>query len=281
MTKREKLAALSEEQLRQHVIIPLLARMGLRSPIEYHGPREHGKDVIAFDFDRLGRRWYLAVVAKKSDLSGAVSSPGGLMTTFIQAEQCFSAPYYDLFGMNAITMDQVWVVTTGDVIAGAADGFYAALEKRNLNKLVRIISGADLVRLLDEHYPAYWGEEETVDSIRAQRDRGYEFLRSLLRGFGATSSDIHKTIGYLRDGKHPPEVQLDRNRVVAGVSPYAIRIESMAPLAHEFVFSDQCGSLRTCFEEARKLGPLRDQLAKSSRGFDLVSHGSRPFSVGG
>ena len=88
--KLEVLRHLTESDLRRDVIIPLLGRMDFRAVSEYHGPREHGKDIVCFTIDKLGQRRYLAVVAKTSDLSGAVSSSDGLMEVLHQTEQCFN-----------------------------------------------------------------------------------------------------------------------------------------------------------------------------------------------
>ena len=40
--------------------MPLLGRMGMRAATEYHGAREHGKDIVCFDVDRLGERRYIS-----------------------------------------------------------------------------------------------------------------------------------------------------------------------------------------------------------------------------
>jgi hypothetical protein len=66
--KISRLRNLDEQALRETVLVPLLMRMGLKAVMIYHGPRERGKDIICFDLDRLGRREYMAVVAKVTDL---------------------------------------------------------------------------------------------------------------------------------------------------------------------------------------------------------------------
>ena len=214
-TTLARLQGLTEAELRKWVLLPLLGRMGLRSPIEYHGPREHGKDIIAFDLDRLGARRYLGVVAKTGNLSGSISDSGGLRSAVFQAEQCFSIPYYDLYGMSQLTMDEAWIITPGEVIPGAADAFFGHFAKYNLNKLVRIIAGADLVRLIDEYYPGYWAEDESIDMIREQRDRSYDVIRKLLAALAVNEADRQRVIEYVRDGKFTPEVQLDGARYFA------------------------------------------------------------------
>ena len=136
-TKTSKLDRIDEKALRESILVPLMSRMGFKAVTLYHGSRERGKDIICFDYDRLGSREYLAVVAKASDLDGTVSSSESLREIAYQIEQCFDVPYEDLFRMTRITMDRVWVVTSRRIIPGAADPVFSYLEKRNLSKLVR------------------------------------------------------------------------------------------------------------------------------------------------
>jgi len=121
--KLEVLATLAESDLRCDVIIPLLGRMDFSAVSEYHGSREHGKNIVYFSIDKLGQLRYLAIVAKTADFSGAMSSSGGLMEVLHQTEQCVNEEHHDLFGMRALTMDEVWDITSGRVVPGTADTF--------------------------------------------------------------------------------------------------------------------------------------------------------------
>jgi hypothetical protein len=109
--------------------------------------------------------------------TGFASANSGLSEVLNQVEQCFNEKYTDLFGMQTATMDEVWVVTSGRIVTGAADTVTGRLEKSNLAKLVRLVSGEQLVHLLDEHYPAYWElDGETLDRVREQRDGSRSIL---------------------------------------------------------------------------------------------------------
>jgi hypothetical protein len=60
---------LSEDQLRNIVLIPLPRSLGLRDVIEYHGgSTEKGKDLIGHYEGPLGGRHYMGVVAKIGDI---------------------------------------------------------------------------------------------------------------------------------------------------------------------------------------------------------------------
>jgi hypothetical protein len=189
--KASLLARLNEDQLREQVLIPLLGRIGFRSPILYHGSREHGKDIICFDVDRLGQRIYMGVVAKKGDINGAVASDKGIWEVCRQVQQCFDKPYDDLFGMKQVTMDYVWVITNGRILASASDSIYESLKKSNLSKLIRFIQVEQLVAMIDEHFAAYWNQaDESIESVRAQRDRALRLCGEIIGSLGATKQEI-------------------------------------------------------------------------------------------
>jgi tetratricopeptide (TPR) repeat protein len=211
--------------------------MGFKAVTIYHGPRERGKDIICFDLDRLGRREYLGVVAKATDLDGSVSSPNSLLQVVFQIEQCFDVPYEDLFGMTRITMDRVWVVTSGRIVSGAADSVYDHLSKRNLSKLVRFISGEHLVQLIDEKYSAYWHDSfEPLDAVREQKNRLVQFLRRMLTAIGGKEPDIEVTINQVINSDFPPSVIVSAERSLSRLSPYSIEFDSIDPeYVHRFM----------------------------------------------
>lgn len=131
-SKIERLRLLDEKALREDVLVPLLGRMGYKAVTVYHGSRERGKDIVCFDYDRLQNREYMAVVVKTADLDGSINSANGLPEVVRQVQQCFDVPYEDLFGMDRVTMHEVWVVTSGRVVSGAADSIFDTLQKSNL-----------------------------------------------------------------------------------------------------------------------------------------------------
>ena len=61
--KLQSLQTLDEAHLREDVLVPLLGRLDYKAVHVYHGTREYGKDIVCFDFDKLGIRRFLAVVA--------------------------------------------------------------------------------------------------------------------------------------------------------------------------------------------------------------------------
>lgn len=255
--RRETLRKLAESDFRRDLLIPLLFRMGFKSVTEYHGCSERGKDIICFDVDKLGERRYLAIVAKVCDLTGSASSNRGLSEIVCQVEQCFNEAYHDLWGMRTITMDQVWIVTTGRVVPGAADSVIGKLEKSNLSKLVRILHGDQLVTLIDNHYPSYWNQAgEPADLVRAERERLQIFVRKLLRELGADEADISNILSQLRNSDLLPTVE----KLTA--SHWSVRYSSADSVVLEEASADyvrglyspkgKCGYLHEAFADAKE-----------------------------
>lgn len=264
--KLSALQALDERSVRERVIVPLLGRMGLHAAQVYHGPREYGKDVICFDYNRLGGRTYLGVVVKIEGLSGSVSAPTCLREVLYQAERCFDVPYHNLYDMNEITMDQVWIVTTGKIVPGAADSIAEYLRKSNLAKLVRFVSGEQLVDLLNQHYPAFWNREiESIEAIREQRDRVVAFLKKLLISLQANPDEVRAIAENLLDSQYPPAIRYNESITLSGLSPYSIELVDMPDIYRHAIYSDECGIIHDQFRAARK------ELASAMREIEEVS----------
>lgn len=68
--KSEKLSNLSELELRQQVLIPLLKGMGFSDIYEFHGPREKGKDLIFREVSQMKEVFFHAAVVSKNDITG-------------------------------------------------------------------------------------------------------------------------------------------------------------------------------------------------------------------
>lgn len=129
--------------------------MGYLAHIEYHGTKEKGKDIICFEYDRLNEQRFLAVVAKKGDLTGSASSNAGLMKVVNQIQQAIDNPYEDLYNMRQTFINEVWVITSGEIVSGAQESVINTLRKTNLDKQIRIIGNDRLVQLIDKHFSTY------------------------------------------------------------------------------------------------------------------------------
>lgn len=250
--KLRKLSELDEKGLRENVLVPLLTRLGYKAPMIYHGPQERGKDIITFTHDLLDKREYLAVVAKVVDLSGSVSSSRGLREVLHQVQQCFDTPYEDLFGMARVSIDRVWIVTSRRVLSGAESSIFSTLEKTNLTKLVRCISGAQLADLIDEHYPAFWDDSlEPADTLKEQKARLLRFCQDLLGALGGDDSEIRATLNGVLHSYSPPKIAVPPSRTLTRLDPYEIDLDSI-PEQYSHEFRLRYGSIRESFIKAKR-----------------------------
>jgi len=164
------ISSLTEDQVRNIVLIPLLSKMGFKNVIEYHGTAEKGKDIIARFIDMAGDTRYLAVVAKRGDIHGSVGKTGNAGEIFLQVQQSLDEPYTDVFDLKEVVFDECWVVTTGKIKDTAIESIRGMLKKSNLHKLVKLIDRARLITLIDEHLPTFWQTErhllETLHEMR-------------------------------------------------------------------------------------------------------------------
>jgi hypothetical protein len=252
--KKDILKSINEAEFRQDIIVPLLNKMGFKSPVEYHGANEKGKDIICFDYDKLGEQRFMAVVAKTGDLTGSASTNSGLMNVVNQVLQAFDSPYEDLFNMKQINIDEVWVMTTGKIVSGAEQSVINTLRKTNLDKQIRFIRDDRLVQLIDENFSTYWNSiDETKESVIIQRDRLLEFIENLLR---ANNSD-KKTIENLKSSilysdYSPKMIQNIDGLHISNVSPYSIELSQIDKDYDDYIVSNTYGVTKEIFAEAKK-----------------------------
>jgi len=150
------LTNLTEEQLRQVVLIPLFRRMGFKSVIEYHGTVEKGKDIICYYTDPSGEKHNLAAVVKRTNIHGAVGKKGSAGEILIQTEQSFNEPYTDIYNLKELVIDECWIVTSGEIKNTAIESIRGKLRKSNLDKFLRFIDGEKIVTLINEYMPEFW-----------------------------------------------------------------------------------------------------------------------------
>lgn len=251
--KLKRLAKLSEKELRETVLMPLLTRMAYQAVTLRHGSQERGKDIICFKQDQLGDREYLAVVAKAVDLNGSVSSSDGLREVLHQINQCFDTPCEDLFGMHKISVDRVWVMTSKNIVSGAEDSVFDSLKKNNLDKVTRFIPGQRLAELIDEYYPAYWDASlEPADILREQKVRLIHFCRQILVALGGREPEAENTLNQVVHGYSLPLVTFPATRELVRISPYQVEIDTVPEQYSHHFYLNACGSLRETFLRTKK-----------------------------
>ena len=160
------LSALTEEQLRVQLLVPLLRQMGLVNVKEYHGgSSEKGKDIVGHYTDLLGARHHVAVVVKRGDIHGAVGKPSNASEVLYQVEQALSEPFSDVYSLEPIDITECWVVTSGLIKNTAIESIRGKLSKSNLDKVTRFIDQEKLTTLIDKHWPDYWMHDRIMISL--------------------------------------------------------------------------------------------------------------------
>jgi len=154
--KLEKITNLSEQKLRQQVLIPLFKGMGFSDVYESHGTREKGKDLIFREVSQMKEVFIHAAVVSKKDITGTVGDPKSSERILDQIRMALDEPFVDLYTGKTTHVDRCWVITSGRILPSAIDNISGHLHKSNLDKLVRFIDGTRLISLVDDAYPHYW-----------------------------------------------------------------------------------------------------------------------------
>jgi hypothetical protein len=147
MLSRESIEAMSEDDLRKSVLIPLFRQMGYRDVMDHHGGAdEQGKDVVMWTESPTGSRLNYAVVVKKK-MSGQASGRGSAGEVAFQVLQCFGAGY--LTGeLSEAAVHRVLVVCSSQASPTGRKSLASGLGQ--LTNQVELLDG-----------PALWDQIET------------------------------------------------------------------------------------------------------------------------
>jgi len=156
--KYAQLNALSEDEFRQQVLVPLLKKMDYENVRLRHGAKEYGKDITYSESSKLNINYY-AVVAKIGDISGAAA---GKKTTLIvtiedQIKQAFTIPIQDVTDahIDERYVNQVIIWTTGKISDNAQKRIMNDLKTEHRNN-IRFIDGNGTVDFLEKYYPSFF-----------------------------------------------------------------------------------------------------------------------------
>jgi hypothetical protein len=104
---RSRITDLSEDQLINSVLLPLLSRMKFERlrRVTFHGPGEFGSDVLPFrSRTPLGTFEYYALQAKAVPIHGTASKSGNAAELISQAVQAFAIALLTISTMSASTL---------------------------------------------------------------------------------------------------------------------------------------------------------------------------------
>jgi len=160
--KITKLSSLSEKELRQLVLIPLLKGMGFSDVYEFHGVREKGKDLIFREVSQMKEVFIHTAVVSIKDITGSTGDSKSSERILDQVRMALEEPFVDLYTGKNTHVDRCWVMTSGRILPTAIESISGHLHRSHLDKLVRFIDGTKLVSLIDESYPEYWKREKEI-----------------------------------------------------------------------------------------------------------------------
>ena len=146
----EAVANLTERELRENVLPSLLRALYYVDVRVLHGPREEGKDLLAWRMSEIDTPEWVGFVVKAGDITAQVAAVSGIRTVLHQVEQVLDHEIVDPLTSARSQVRGCWVVTTGRILPHALDDASVTMRRHHLDKLIRWVDGAALTRLLSE-----------------------------------------------------------------------------------------------------------------------------------
>ncbi|MCE5249410.1 NACHT domain-containing protein [bacterium] len=180
----EFLQGLSERELCELVLIPLLQAMGFTDIRYLHGRDELGKDIVFQYHSPLeGTRHYCAVV-KMNRLSGSVTSSQSIGSLYFQIRQAMKTPFRDPFDGKELHITKVFVFTPHDISQACIRSISGEMGDTPQDS-INFVDGPKLISMLNEYAPGLFRTMPAPDSrylyLICQRFLGTKTL-SLLGG---------------------------------------------------------------------------------------------------
>lgn len=154
---RDRLMGLNEDQFLDHVLRPLLKKMGYENvkTLHVHGPGEFGSDILPFRYTTpLGTVEYYAVQAKAVAIHGTSAKAGNAAELISQATQAFAVTFVDDLDNERKRIDKFIIATNKQITADARRFIEDVIEgKRRIvfldtDRLVALVKEHGLLRYL-------------------------------------------------------------------------------------------------------------------------------------
>lgn len=145
------LASLTERELTELVVIPLLEKLRYQDIRYTHGVLEHGKDIVCIRPDLLEGPAYIGFVIKIHTLRGSVSGNQSVRTAFYQAQQALTEPFLSPIDGAAVTLKHVYILTSRSIDQLATASIQTEL--KGASRHISFIDGPRLLSLVQDHLP--------------------------------------------------------------------------------------------------------------------------------
>src|SRR5687768_1567002 len=116
----------SEDDFVQRFLIPLLFRLGYSVVVNYHGKREHGKDLVFGEFDRFGHVLYYGLQAKYE-----ASIPNSKVKEMVDdVESAFANEFVHPHTHKRELITRFYFVNSGTFSEYVPDDFFSRIKDR-------------------------------------------------------------------------------------------------------------------------------------------------------
>lgn len=153
---RNQFLEMSENDLRENILIPLLRKMGFKNVSSYHGgTMERGKDIVMWKTDNLRGRVNCAAVISAKKITGKPDGPGSAGRIYAQVAQCFSESYPDPAMPESRDVGYCLVICPHEIKKEARMVLQQLLSQNNhLDRLVSYMHGDELWDLVQSYLPS-------------------------------------------------------------------------------------------------------------------------------
>lgn len=151
------ISELSEGQFIDHVLLPLLGKMGFQRlrKVQFHGPAEFGSDILPFRYvTPLGTIEYYALQAKAVRIHGKSAKEGNAGELISQATQAFNIAFVDDLDNERKRIDKFVIATSKEVTPEARCAIENGVEGKrrvvflDVDRIVALVKQHRLVQYL-------------------------------------------------------------------------------------------------------------------------------------
>jgi energy-coupling factor transporter ATP-binding protein EcfA2 len=174
--KLEMLQKLSEKELTKKFLISLFESegMGYKNVRYTHKTLEFGKDIICYEDDKYGGRLFTGIQVKVTRIKTS-----DVARIAHQIREAMGEPFTGNDGKKQ-TLDRFIVLTSHEFLEEAENSLWADLRSDNMDKLVTLINGNQLVSLLEKHLPsAFWDEYDYFNKYFNAMKSEFETIKDI------------------------------------------------------------------------------------------------------
>jgi hypothetical protein len=248
MDELEFLQSLSEAELTELVLIPLLVALQYQDVRYTHGTQEYGKDIVCTKRDSLDGRKYFGFTVKSAALDGSVSSSRSIREVYYQLRQALTTPFINPFDGNEVQLAHVYLLTPFSISQNCIRSLKDEL--RDLATGVGFIDGPKLRDLINEHVP------ELLNSISTPNARYLHLLQQRLlklRTIPAIGTFREHTLPEIYTGGTLSKTTLQEARYLSFIDAPAVSGKHLASIAttasHLVVIADVGAGKTTMLEK--------------------------------